>query len=154
MSTVITDENNVVKQIALIPGSSRFPANWNCYFPVTEQLPKVGDIFKPDLTSQPWLAKDDSIEDLVIVSGKVLPSTSLPSEWFSTLDQIKYGQNGIKILARQYNKLKAKFDAGDYSDGTFGCTHAESKLQCHTRLETLRHVFEMLCVDEAFTDPL
>lgn len=60
MITVITDENDIVKEVAMIPGLGRAPKGWHVYFPVTEELPAVGTIFKPDLTLQPWL--DGSVD--------------------------------------------------------------------------------------------
>lgn len=60
MTTVITDENDIVKEIAMIPGLGRAPKGWHVYFPVTEDLPAVGTVFKPDLEKQPWL--DGSID--------------------------------------------------------------------------------------------
>lgn len=55
MTTVITDENDIVKEITMIPGLGSAPKGWHVYFPVTEDLPAVGTIFKPDLEKQPWL---------------------------------------------------------------------------------------------------
>jgi len=46
---IITDENNIVQSISLIPGVGLIPENWHCYFPV--DLPadglREGDTYKP-----------------------------------------------------------------------------------------------------------
>lgn len=41
---VITDENNVVKSVSLIPGIGYLPEGWHCYFPVDE-IPEIGSIY-------------------------------------------------------------------------------------------------------------
>ena len=42
---IVTDENDVVKSVSLIPGVGNMPESWNCYFPVINGLPKEGDIW-------------------------------------------------------------------------------------------------------------
>ena len=44
---VITDENNVVISVSLIPGVNPIPSRFNVYFPVVGDLPSVGQIYKP-----------------------------------------------------------------------------------------------------------
>jgi hypothetical protein len=53
---VITDDQDVVRQVAVIPGANTVPTGWHLYFPVREAVPAVGQLFRPDLTTQPWLA--------------------------------------------------------------------------------------------------
>ena len=52
---VITDDDDVVKEIALIPGNFKAPDGWHVYFPVIEDLPNIGKRFIPDFDAQPWL---------------------------------------------------------------------------------------------------
>jgi hypothetical protein len=57
MCCIITDQNDIVINIALTPGlHADVPIKGHLYFPVTEKLPSIGDVFNPDLTLQPWLA--------------------------------------------------------------------------------------------------
>lgn len=44
---IITDENNIVISISLIPGLGSMPSNYHCYFPVTSELPKLGEVYLP-----------------------------------------------------------------------------------------------------------
>lgn len=53
---VITDQNDLVVDFALIPGlHADIPVRGHLYFPVKEALPKIGDHFIPDFETQPWL---------------------------------------------------------------------------------------------------
>jgi len=40
---VITDENDVVVSVSLIPGMSKIPVGWHCYFPV--DYATVGSVY-------------------------------------------------------------------------------------------------------------
>lgn len=40
---VITDENNTVVSISLIPGVGNIPNNYHVYFPVTGDIPNIGE---------------------------------------------------------------------------------------------------------------
>jgi hypothetical protein len=42
---IITNENNIVVSVSLIPGLGTMPLTYHCYFPVTDNLPKIGDIY-------------------------------------------------------------------------------------------------------------
>ena len=56
---IITDENDIVKQLALIPGNNcSLPEGWKLYFPVTQEIPGVGQKFEVDFESQPWLKQE------------------------------------------------------------------------------------------------
>jgi len=52
---VITNEKDIVQEVALIPGNVSIPSNWHCYFPLTEAIPVIGTTFIPDFELQPWL---------------------------------------------------------------------------------------------------
>ena len=45
---VITDQNHVVVSISLIPGVGYIPPSFHVYFPVVGELPKEGDVYKPE----------------------------------------------------------------------------------------------------------
>ncbi len=50
---IITDEKDIVKEIALPPGPElRLPKGWHCYFPMTQEIPAIGQKFIPSLI--PW----------------------------------------------------------------------------------------------------
>lgn len=59
---VVTDENDIVIQVALIPGTIEVPESFHIYFPVKEKLPNIGEKFIPDLSLQPWLDPNYSEE--------------------------------------------------------------------------------------------
>jgi len=42
---IITNENDVVVSVSLIPGIQLIPDNFNVYFPVVGELPCCGDIY-------------------------------------------------------------------------------------------------------------
>jgi hypothetical protein len=44
---VITDENDVVVSVSLIPGIRPIPSRFKVYFPVVGELPREGDVYKP-----------------------------------------------------------------------------------------------------------
>jgi len=44
---VITDENDVVVSVSLIPGVNPIPSRFKVYFPVVGKLPCKGDVYKP-----------------------------------------------------------------------------------------------------------
>lgn len=44
---VITDKNDVVVSVSLIPGVNPIPSQFNVYFPVVGKLPNEGDVYKP-----------------------------------------------------------------------------------------------------------
>lgn len=64
---VITDDKNIVKEISLIPGNVNLPRGWHGYFPVTEKLPNVGELFIPNTDLQPWLKKPEVSMKVVVV---------------------------------------------------------------------------------------
>lgn len=46
---IITDSQNIVKSLSLIPGLEPIPLGWIIYFPWVGELPQVGDTFNyPD----------------------------------------------------------------------------------------------------------
>lgn len=45
---IITDENDIVVSVSLIPGTNPIPSNYNVYFPVNGQLPKEGERYLPN----------------------------------------------------------------------------------------------------------
>lgn len=45
---IITDENDIVVSVSLIPGVNPIPPQFNVYFPVTGDLPREGDTYKPE----------------------------------------------------------------------------------------------------------
>lgn len=47
--TVITDTNDIVIEVCLIPGAGRFPADVHVYFPVLGAIPSLGSKFTPDM---------------------------------------------------------------------------------------------------------
>ena len=47
--TVITDENDIVVEVCLIPGTGLFPAGWHVYFPCLGEIPAVGAVFTSDM---------------------------------------------------------------------------------------------------------
>ena len=47
--TVITDENDLVIEVCLIPGAGQFPANVHVYFPVIGDIPRIGSKFTADM---------------------------------------------------------------------------------------------------------
>ena len=71
MTAVITNENNIVQECTLIPGLGTVPKGWHCYFPVTESIPVVGDVFIPDLNKQPWLTENINMENIPLPDNKV-----------------------------------------------------------------------------------
>jgi hypothetical protein len=44
---IITDENDIIVSISIIPGIQPIPSQFKVYFPVIGELPQVGDVFKP-----------------------------------------------------------------------------------------------------------
>lgn len=44
---VITDENDMVVSVSLIPGVKPISSRFNVYFPVVGELPCEGDTYKP-----------------------------------------------------------------------------------------------------------
>lgn len=47
--TVITDENDRVVEVALIPGLGRVPVGYHLYFPCMGEIPAIGSIFTKDM---------------------------------------------------------------------------------------------------------
>jgi hypothetical protein len=47
--TVITDENDIVVEVCLIPGTGSFPKGWHVYFPVIGEWPTIGSKFTADM---------------------------------------------------------------------------------------------------------
>jgi hypothetical protein len=44
---IITNQDNIVISVSLIPGLGTMPSDWNCYFPAKcpEGIPAEGDIY-------------------------------------------------------------------------------------------------------------
>lgn len=42
---VITNEDNIIIEISLIPGLIEIPIGWHLYFPVTKSV-KLGDVYE------------------------------------------------------------------------------------------------------------
>jgi len=47
--TVITNENDIVVEVCLIPGLGAFPAGYHVYFPVIGEIPAIGTVFTSDM---------------------------------------------------------------------------------------------------------
>ena len=47
--TVITDENDIVVEVCLIPGLGAFPPGYHVYFPVCGDIPSIGSVFTQDM---------------------------------------------------------------------------------------------------------
>jgi hypothetical protein len=44
---IITDENDIVVSVSLIPGINQIPSRFKVYFPFVGDLPCEGDVYKP-----------------------------------------------------------------------------------------------------------
>lgn len=45
---IITNENDIVVSVSLIPGVNPIPSTFNIYFPVRDGIPRIGDVYKPN----------------------------------------------------------------------------------------------------------
>lgn len=90
MSCVITNKNDVVVSVSLIPGVQEIPPNLNVYFPVTGDLPKKGDVYVPKPEDLPYSLKDKHIPEqepeitpqvkLAMILDRFLPPDGVETE--------------------------------------------------------------------------
>jgi hypothetical protein len=58
---VLTDENDIVKDVSFIPGLGSFPPLWHAYFPVCSSIPAIGEHFIPPMAENEHLYKEEGI---------------------------------------------------------------------------------------------